>query len=409
MAKRRKRRLKKGPVLVLLLLIVLLVVYFYTHTNKYLFDKGFTKTYNNLINTYEDFNEKYFPYSDSDYYSKTDTKIAIKTNEKDTTISFLGDLYLTSKDNYFDLDLEVEKDKYNLEMLSRDEQLYYKIDDTNFYNTSFSNNNYSMDVFKDLVTILKKSINGNIKGSNLVKEKEKITISDKEYNSKKITLNIDEKTYNQIIISFLNNLKEDASLLEKLLSFGNYTSKEELLNYIKTEITHYETALEKSSSDKIISKVSLYFKGSKVLRTDIELLGEINYKISYINYNDYFEISYSENDQNSSYIKVNSNKIDIFIDGLTYGSGTYDDNSFKINFTDYSKTNIGHINYSYKDNKSNIDLTIDLDGIYLELISNNTITENKKLPNVDTSSSTSSSKMTSSDKAKFEKILKILN
>ena len=363
--------------------MVSICFYVFTHTDKYLFIKGIDKTYNNLISNYENINQKYFPYVNDDYYNKTNTNINVKTGEINENISLVGDVYLTSKDNYLKLGLNIDKTKYDLEMLSKDDKLYYKIDDSNYYNTSFNNNTFSTDTIVSLIDVLKRAIKENISGASLKDSKEKITINNKKYNSKKITLNIDEKIYNKIMLSFLVDVKKDDELIKSLLSFSNYNSKEELIKYIEDKINYYDFALKKSDDDKIISKVSIYLDGSNLLRTDIELNGKNNYELSYINYENYFEMNYNEGDEYNSYVRIFNKKIDIFIDGIGYGNGTYSDSSFNINFTNYEKDKIGYINYSYKNNKSDLDLSINLEGFNFLIKSDNEFTNIKSIPNID--------------------------
>ena len=202
MAKKKKMKLKKGPVLVLILLIIGLIsfgFYYYTHTSKYLFVKGINKTYDNVISNYETFIDNYFPYINDNYHNKTNTLVEIKTDDLEESLTLKGDIYLTDKDNYFDLSIDDNTLEYKLKLLSRDNNLYYKIDNSSFYKTPIEYGNYD-DSLKKLLSILMDSVKNNMSSSSFTKSDEDIEINGDKYNTKKITLNIKSSDYMKIVI-----------------------------------------------------------------------------------------------------------------------------------------------------------------------------------------------------------------
>lgn len=408
MAKKKKMKLKKGPVLVLILLIIVLisfVFYYYTHTSKYLFVKGINKTYDNVISNYETFIDNYFPYINDNYHNKTNTLVEIKTDDLEESLTLKGDIYLTDKDNYFDLSIDDNTLEYKLKLLSRDNNLYYKIDNSSFYKTPIEYGNYD-DSLKKLLSILMDSVKNNMSSSSFTKSDEDIEINGDKYNTKKITLNIKSSDYMKIVISFYEKLKNDDDLLNYFMYINDYQTKEELTNYIDSTIDIYKAKLKEKTEDESVCKYSIYFYRSKPVMNELSF---DEYKISYVDYKDFLEVKYIEGDEYTSYMRVYEKKIDMFIDGIGYGKGKYDDTSFSIDFTDYDKKSLGHINYSYKSFKSKFDVLFDLDGFAITIESDNSINVSDEIPNVDISNSVSEKNITSSDREKLNNALSILN
>ena len=408
MAKKKKMKLKKGPVLVLILLIIGLIsfgFYYYTHTSKYLFVKGINKTYDNVISNYETFIDNYFPYINDNYHNKTNTLVEIKTDDLEESLTLKGDIYLTDKDNYFDLSIDDNTLEYKLKLLSRDNNLYYKIDNSSFYKTPIEYGNYD-DSLKKLLSILMDSVKNNMSSSSFTKSDEDIEINGDKYNTKKITLNIKSSDYMKIVISFYEKLKNDDDLLNYFMYINDYQTKEELTNYIDYTIDIYKAKLKEKTEDEVVCKYSIYLYHSVPVMNELSF---DEYKISYVDYKDFLEVKYIEGDEYTSYMRVYEKKIDMFIDGIGYGKGKYDDTSFSIDFTDYDKKSLGHINHSYKSSKSKFDVLFDLDGFAITIESDNSINVSDEIPNVDISNSVLEKNITSSDREKLNNVLSILN
>lgn len=410
--RRRKLRLKKGPFLILLLIITSLIgLYYYTHTSKYLFFKGLNKSYDTLISDYETFIDNYLPYTNENYYNNTDTSLKLQTADLDENINFKGDIYLTDSDSYFDLDTKINDLSYDLNLLLRKKILYFKVDDSQFYSTPYEKSAiYNSDTFPKLMEIFIKSAKANMNNAKFSKSDEEIEVNGNKYKTQKITLNLTNKDYWKIMKSFYENVKKNNKVTEYLLGLGDYDDIDSLMKYIDSQIDVYEYKIANEKEKDAICNYSIYYYRSKPIKNELILVDDITYHIAYYNYKKYFELNYSENDQDNSYIKINDKKIDIFIDGLGYGSGTYDEDSINVEFTDYSKESLGHIKYLINDGEEiSLDLNIDLDGFDLSIISKNKIEIDKRIPSIDVSNSVTSDNMTSDDKESIQGVLSVLN
>ena len=378
--RRRRRRLKKGPVIVLALILLSIFggIYFYTHSKKYLFLKGLDKSYDQIIKVTSNFIDNYMPYTNSNYYNNINSSFKVTTSEIDATIGFVGDVYMNDSSNYFDLNINTNGNEYGLNLLSKNNKLYFKIDDSKYYYTDFSNNNFSTDVYSELLEIFIDSLKDNIKKSNLEKESSKVVVNSKNYDTKKITLHIDNELYSKIVKSFYSNIKDNDDMLDVLLPLTNFSEKKELVNYLKSNNV--------SLSNDIYLSVYLY--KSNLVKT--ELSYDSDQSISFISHDNYLEFNTVVEDS-TSYIKFDNSKIDLFIDGIGYGTGTYDNKSFKIDFTDYNKNSIGNISYSMNDHgnkySNKITLNLDLTDININIDSSNEIEVDKKAPNINVNDS----------------------
>lgn len=404
--RKRRRKLKKGPVigllLILLLLILLLIFLIYTNTNKYLFFKGISKTSENIIDSYNTFIDSYIPYINEDYYNNTDTSMRIDTEDLNKDINLKGDIYLTDKSNYFNLDVDVNKSKYELELLTKDNKLYYTIDNSRYYYMDYESNSFANN-YSNLFEILIKAIKDNVSNSDFDKTKEDIIVNSKNYNTKKITLVLANEKYHEVMKAFYEKVKGSDDLLNTLFSISSYETKEELINYIDT----YIKSDKKTESNSL--EYSIYLYKSNPIMNQINFS---DYEVSYITSDDYLEFNYYEEDS-ASYIKVFDNKIDLFINGIGYGNGKYDDNSFDVDFVDYDKKSLGSISYSIdkksKNYSTKLDLLLELELIKLDIDSSNKINVNKAIPDIDISNSVISDNMTENDKKTLEELLSHIN
>lgn len=413
MAKKSKKRLKlkKGPVIVLVLLILLLVgsiFYFYTHTSKYLFFKNLDKSYDNLITTYDTFIEKYLPYINSNYHNQTNTSYLLKTSNENQNVKLNGNVYLDNFNYYYDLDINNGTKSYDFEMLSKNNNLYYKIDDSKYYSMPFKVDSYDYAApYQKLLAYFSASLKENVKSSDFNKSSENININSKIYNTKKITLVIRKKSYYEIIKTFYEKIKKDDDVINYLLTKSDFSSKDTFIKSMDLLINLYKDN-DKDNND-IVLRYSLYIYKSKPIKSDIRISLGDNYQLSYIDYADYLEIDYKEKDGQTSYIKLSDKKIEMFVDGLGYGNGSYSDNAIDINFSDYNKKSLGYLKYSVRDKyTTNIDINISLDNFILVVSSNNKIELDKKMPDVDVSGSVSNN-IVDSDKIKLNEVITLLN
>lgn len=409
--KRRRRKLKKRPFIILLvvfLCLILIGIYFYTHSDKYLFLKGLDRTYGNISNISDTFINNYIPYINSDYYNKTDSSINVVTSELDTNITFRGDIYLTDASNYYDLNIAANKTDYELEMLSKNNKLYYKIDDSKYYYTDYSDSNSSSDKYLKLLSAFIRSFKSNVKKNDLKSTSMEITINSKTYNTKKITFYIDDDNYKSIIKSFYSDIKNDDEMLDMFFSMTDYSSKEELIAYLEGNTISLDSSFGTDSLE-----YSIYLYKSNPIKNEISYtLEDVTCSLAFIYNDDYIEFDSSEGESNS-YIKFSDNKIDSHIDGIGYATGEYSDNSFNVDFVDYDKEPLGNIKYSIEKDgskyKTSLLINLDLSEIEININSSNEIEIDKAIPDIDVSNSIVGDNMPESDKKTLEDLLSITN
>lgn len=400
--KRRRRRLKKGPVLILIIIILFLVfgsIYLYTHTSKYLFFKGLEETYNYVEDM--SFIDTYMPYFESNYYNKTNTSFLVKTSELDTNITFNGDIYFNDKNKYYDLDINANDSSYSMELYNKDSKLYFKIDDSKYYYTNYSDvNSFSINGYYDLLSLLI----GNLKPGVFKANDVELTINSKKYNTRKIMLILTNEEVKSMMNDFHNDVIKDERLSYIYMSLIGFSTKDELIDYID----NYDIKF-----DQGIITYSIYLYKNKPIMNEIENGVHGNDRIGIITMDNYFEVRYTTLEEDMSYFKVYDNKIDMFVDGIGYGKGKYDDRSFNIEFTDYSNNSLGSISYSIKENnkKYNTDfnINVNLELIKFEIVSNNEIILDKKVPNKDLKDAVVIENMSSNDKKILDEILSFIN
>lgn len=396
MAKKRRRKLKKGPVLILFIIILLVVGFsirfVYTNTSKYLFFKGVRTSKDDILNIYDGLKASYFPYFSSNYYNNTNTLVELETKELNSSINFKGDIYLTDTSNYFDLLINANGSEYGLELLTKDNKLYYRIDDSKYYYTDYEDDNlYDDNIYFDIVKTFYEVIDEETANSDFSKQDIEISINNTNYSTKKISLNINQDLYDDIIESFIKKISKDDTYISALLYITDYQDKNDMFSSLR------------SVKIKDSLTYSVYLYKSKGIRHEID-----EYKLFYTSVDNYFEIN-----KNNSYINISDNKISLFIEGLLYGNGKYDDKSFSVDFTDYSNNSLGKIAYSIssKDKKYiyNLDLSINLELIKYNIKSTNIIDLNKKVPSIDLNNSVTSENMSSNDKKILEELLSHIN
>ena len=406
MAKKRRMILKKSIRIILSLILVslvgILVFLIYSNTSKYLFFKGITKSSDEIMDIYNDLLSQYMPYYDDYYYNNTNTSINVETNELDDSLVFKGGIYLTKDSNYFDLEIDANKNKYNLDLYNKDERLYYSIDDSKYY---YKDMGESLDIsyeYDSLFTALIKSLKSNVSNSDFVKTKEDIGINGETYNSKKISLVIDNSLYNEVMKDFYKKVKKDDSLINALYSISTYETKEMLINYM-------DSFIKNGSNDKDLSyEYSIYYKGSKPIKHNI--IGK-DLDISYVSISDYKEINYTSVDAITT-ITYKDDSIDIYFSNIGYIRCKLYDERIEASFVDMNDNSLG--NFSYKitgDKKYDIvmSLNLKLELITISINSTNKIELNKKVPTINVSNSTSEVNITDEDAAIKDELMQFLN
>ena len=405
MAKRR-RRLKKSVRIVLSIILIslvgLLVFLIYSNTSKYLFFKGISKSSNEIIDIYNDLLSQYMPFYDDYYYNNTNTSINVETNELDDSMVFNGDIYLSKDSVYYDLGIDVNKNKYNLDLYNKDDRLYYSIDDSKYYyknvdlDLSF---NYEYD---KLFKVFVKSLKSNVSNSDFTKTKENININNKDYNSKKISLVINNDLYSEVMKNFYSKVMKDDSLIDCLFSISSYETRDMLVN-------HMEGFVKNGSSDKDLSyEYSIYYKGSKPIKHNI-ISKDLD--LSYVSVKDFIEVNYTSLDSISTITYVD-NKIDIYFSNIGYIKFVLSEGKIDAEFSDMNDNSLGSFLYKINGDKKydvSMSLKLKLELITIEVNSNNKIEIDKKVPSINISNSISEEHITEEDSLRMNELMQFLN
>lgn len=218
---------------------------------------------------------------------------------KDGANDLSGVLYAEDEDVYVSLDKDRSK-YYDL----HNEQSLFPTDDESF----------SVKTYNVLVKHLNKAINSNI--DELKKDKVKVTVGGKTYDSKKLTLELDEKDLNKIAKDYVNRVKNDKTI--KLTESGK-----EYLNNLEEE-------LKEVSKEKKVIYYHIYMKDFSPLKHEIVLDKEKTlvyetYVNEQKNKTEKFALVYDENQEiflNVVYKEKENDVLFQFAEG-TYLKGTY--------------------------------------------------------------------------------------
>jgi len=216
---------------------------------------------------------------------------------------------------------------------------------------------------------------------------------------------LNEDEFKGIMDKFHKDILKDDNLCNIYMSLIGISTKEELTDYIDD----YNVKFEKE-----LITYSIYFYKNEPIMNELENGYDGNDRIGIITMDNYFELRYTTLEGDISYLKINDNKIDIFIDGIGYGKGKYSNKSFEMKFTDYDSNSLGNISYSIdnkSDNKYIVDILIDikLSELSYKVDSTNEIIINKDIPKVDTSNSIVIENISENDKTTIMELLSVIN
>jgi hypothetical protein len=372
---RRRRRLKKGPIIFLILIFLLIFgcIYGYTHSKKYLFLQGIKKSSDLISKITNNFVEAYIPFFDNEYCNNTDSTFNFNTSELDFDIKFNGDIYLNNSSNYFDLKINSNGKEYSLDMLSKENKLHFKVNDSKYYYTNFNKTILSMDDYNNALDNLVKHFKDNVKKSDLSKKSTTVLIDGNKLNVKKLILHVDKELYDKIINPFYEEIDFDGQLFNDGFD------------------------------------LSIYLYKSIPVQIDLSIDDS---NLSFVFYKKYIEFDFVTSNS-VSHIKFKDGNIDLLIDGISKGNGKYTDKSFKIDFTDLNNNSIGSVNYSIAKNNNkyinSMSLIFDLSDIDINLISSNEITLSKKVPNINVNNSIIVDNITNQDRETISKLLDTIN
>ena len=310
----------KGLIIIIVIFILLIILgmgYFFLSkpknmlllsVQKYISDSNVGKNINSISSTYnlsfeiksnkEEMNKIFDIYNNlklSGLYeidlNKKIANIEIGSTYKDKTL-LNGSMYLEDNNYYFLL--EGIYDNY-----------------IKYPNNKLTNNNVSNDVDKkDITNVIngfKNSIKHSIKDEYLTKNKEKVTINNKEYNLNKITLTIDKNNFKPIMKDIFTYLKNDKNFVNSI----NNNSKEDII----TKIDDILNNLDKLNEEDILIeiKINFYIKNftNELLKLEIKnnMSGVEIFNFNMIENNIDMFIKEKENIINFKYTKNNNENV----------------------------------------------------------------------------------------------------
>lgn len=341
-------------------------------------------------------------------------EISTKTSI-DTSSSFLlpqmqyevnADFSIDLDKNLMNIAFDIANSEDNLigEIIAKEKGLFARFEDISdkilIIDSDFANdfenlelNEFTIKDYNKIITYLNRAININVHREDLTKEKVKITVGGKEYNSKKISYLIDEEEIRDITVTFLTNVKDDKELL-KALSSDTAKLKKEIEDTIK-EVENEEL----DNETKIV--YSVYMNGFTALRHEVTME---EYEKAYLRYDMYKDgknmveklIVKSEDGEDFLELTIkNTDKgkydLELKVADLALVKGNVEKTDKKLNLkldVFVEEENVALIKLSsnvISKDKSTTKLELSSELLGFELVSDITIDQSKKVANIDVS------------------------
>ncbi len=389
--------------------------------DKVVFSRVLTKFVENIETSTESGFDNFIPKSfqvDVDKLKmNTDTSLSVTQNDVTQKAALKGELYINQTKNkvYGNASLVVNNETLaKVEALFENTKMHAKIQDVTkgfYYNEvdmdlSTVEEGLSKEDTSKVATYLKEAILDNLKDSDFTSEKKTIELDGKDYDTKKITLNITEKKLLEIMRTFFKKVEKDDNLkkaLEKVLTADNSsTNFNEALKELDDEIN--------TASDEILFTYELYVYGKdEAVKQVITVAAEEEANVVIMTLNSYenkngfnnYELTVGTKDQSyfTATVKGTSKtKSDVKVDimAMFVLSGTYEitDKSatLDINITVMNQE-CGSIKYTLntvtenKEYEMNLEATIDVETFKLTISSANKIYLGEEMPEVDVTGS----------------------
>jgi len=380
-SKPKKKGNKKILIISLLLIIIIGILVFFMYqkinTPKNIFIKNLNKQLNQ--NERLDNTKKLYEMLENGVNIFADNQVIIKENKEeilnfDFNIDLIDDI--SNKQQYYNMVL-LNKDQeiINLEGLSKDKKLYFKIKDIfdKFYYiegieySNLYNNNY-----QKLIDNIKNSLNDYFTEDKFVKTNRNLIINKKERNATIITVSLTEKQLSDLAVKMLENIKKDQEVLKMFVTEEN--SLESITENLEETIKS-EKELNKNLSDEVKITYDMYLESNNLLLQEIKIE---DYKIRI---------------EGST-----SGKIEISQNDTIYAKIDYKEDNMVINF-EVEKTKITiDFTFDEKFNKNKVEgeytIKLSYDQYDVNIDSKVTIDNEVKIDNIDLKNAKSIEKIT---------------
>lgn len=262
--------------------------------------------------------------------SLENSKINTNTTMSSMNVELLGltgDLYLNSKEIYADVDSKLlGEDLTSIFALINSEKIYFKLEDVinKLYYTDLPKDDTKVDYtdvqlekndLKIITNHIEECILKDLEDSDFEKNSENLIINNKKYKTNRVTLNLLEKEYSNIIINLMETIMNDPESILVLQKIN----KEITQQYIKDALDEYKKNIALKATDNDAIEISFYISGiSNVIRMEFIVFeanidGGVSSKTIIIdNYKDNFNkkntnIVYKEN--NKELLEYNMKRI----------------------------------------------------------------------------------------------------
>lgn len=393
------KNLKKISFILMIILGFLLVVYgIYnlTLSNK-----------SRMLNALDKYLEKYVDKEDKDDQRsfKIDTDNSIVTIDNNTNLSekLTGEMYFDSKNdkNYIKLLYSLSNVNLNFELFNTKNTIYFKLKEIKdvFYKLNIDTNKEKIDS-KKLKNSFIKALRDNLNETDFEKEDANIKINGTNLETTKYSVNITSKSFKTILKDLKKEYEIDDSIFDdlslktdknsdniKLFTYSIYVTGNK--NVVKNEII---IPVQLDNNEKIDALISLddYEKNKlnyKKLYMSFDSMGTLNFELKETSEDNYLI---------TGNIKYNNQNYKI--------SGSINETKMNIDCYYNQKKIAGLLvenNMIEEDKKYNINITLEIENT-IKIISNNKVTLDVELPNIDTSNYLDYNNMNDSEKASFE-------
>lgn len=397
---------------------------------------------------------------DGVYKVTTDSKL----NIGDQKMSLNGDVYVDGANQkyYLDSTYDFGGSAMGLEAYFEKTTMYFKVKDvfSRFYSINLTDvftssdtdeMNELLEVFEKieftpeqmgkLSELIKKSVLDNIKDNDFKKKEEKLTFDGKEISTTKYSLGITEKLCKDILLSFMEGLKNDKELVgafqTMIDSFASYFEENGSLDGASSDKVDFTAMLdeaikslnEEEAGKEIVADFVMYLNKKDIVRYELVVKAtdkdssDVTIRINtYENKKGFNNFEFVVLNGTSEVVNVklegtSKTKKDLTMSvmGEKILTGSMEFSDKKTEFTLKSDAIGLDMNYLYevvsegKEYKLNLSFALDYEDTKVNITSNNTLKTEEKLPDVDISNSTSYENMTEEELQALQAIFQKLD
>ena len=229
--------------------------------------------------------------------------------------NLLGELYVNKDQMYLKVNTDLTGTNLNLEGMYKDDKIYFGLKDILskvYYVDNISGLieglqiKESSSLLNKIVTYAKDSLLDAINNEDVNIESSDLTINGKSYSTKKYSYTFTGETLYNVVVNFVNKVKNDSSIYNELSSIlkglANFLESEEEVNISKDEFNDLlDKALEYAKELKSFGKFATYtihMNGDDVISRQISVTipsGEQNVPITIADYkgDNYYKVAIS--------------------------------------------------------------------------------------------------------------------